>query len=97
VAKHPVGGFFLGVSPPDPRGSRFALDTNPPPHHPTDTIPRRQGFNFDVFLVILMKIKKFIFVRRGAEPPAWGVLTLARTRGRPPILVFVFAEVRNIV
>ena len=44
-----------------------------------------------------MKIVIFIFVRRGAWPPAWDVLTLVRARGRPLTMIFVFADVRNIV
>jgi hypothetical protein len=32
--KFDAGGFFLGVSPPDPRCSRFALGTTPPPALP---------------------------------------------------------------
>ena len=68
----------------------------PPPTLPGRN-PRPQGSNKAIFLIAIAKIEKFVFVRRGAKPPAWDVLMPAWGRGRILAVTDVFAEVSGTI
>ena len=90
------GGLFIGGYAPKPPHSRASRSLRTPTHPPGSN-PPSQGSTRPSFLVVTAKIVNFIFVWRGAEPPARGVLVPRWCLGRVLTVTGVFVDVRNMI